>query len=267
MTGRRFHILSLLTIFLGVLIFLSDLSHISYIGSVTRFVNMAVSPIIRFKEKVLSELAEELGAYFHRVDVEKENIRLRRKINSLLLTEKELQACLSELDKLSKELKISPPFNKLNYSISRIIYFDPSGFDLFIVIEGGRDRGVKEGDMVVTEDKVVGVVESVFGSTSRVITPFNEKFSLSAVVGEKSKRYIYRGGFPLGELLHVSVEDKVKEGEDVFIAGLRRKFPKFVIGRVEKVSRGKDPFFKEVRVKPAVDPRSLEYVFVIRGKR
>jgi len=267
MTGRRFHALALLSVSLGILIFLSDLSHISYVRSLVKLVNMAVSPVLRFKDRILAELTEELGAYLHRVDVERENIKLRRKVNSLLLTEKELRACLSELENLSEKLKIPPPFERLNYTLSRIIYFDPSGFDLFIVIEGGRDRDIREGDMVVTEDQVVGVVESVFGSTSRVITPFNEKFSLSAVVGKGSKKYIYRGGFPLGELLHVSVEDKVKEGEEVYATSLRRKFPKFVIGTVKEVLRGKNPFFKEVKVKPAVDPRSLEYVFVIRGKR
>lgn len=267
MTGKRFHILSLLIVIFGIVVFVSDLSHLSYVRSATKAVNVLVSPILRFKERTLSELAEELGAYFHRVEVEKENVKLRRMVNTLLLTEKELQACLSELNKLSAKLNISPPFEKLNYALSRIIYFDPSGFDLFIVIEGGRDRGFHEGDVVVTEDRIVGVVESVFASTSRVITPFNEKFSLSAVVGKNSKRYIYRGGFPLGNLLHVNVEDEVKKGEEVFVASLKRKIPTFLIGRVERVSRGKDPFFKEVKVKPAVDPRALEYVFVIRGKR
>jgi len=199
---------------------------------------------------VVSELREELGAYFHHVEVEKENIRLRRRVNALLLTEKELNLCLAELDRLSRELKLNGGFSRLKYSVSRIVYYDPSGFDLFVIIKGGKDRGFKEGDLVVTDSTVIGIVESVFGTTSRVITPLNEKFSSSAVLKGSRKRYIYRGGYPEGDLLHVNVEDRVKEGDAVLLSDLKRRIPPFVIGKVVRVERGKDPFFRKVKVKP-----------------
>jgi len=264
MTGKRFHILSLLATALGLFLFFSNLSRFFYIREFVKAVNTLVTPLLEFKEHVFSEAKEEIGAYFRLVGVEKENIKLRRKVNSLLLSEKELKACLSELETLREKIGLTTEFGRLKYSVSRIIYYDPSGFDLFVIIKGGKDKGFKEGDLVVSERAVVGVIEPVLGSTSRVITPFNEKFSLSAVVGKRKKRYIYKGGYPLGDLLHVNVEDKVTKGEKVFLVGMKRKIPPFLIGRVEEVSRGKDPFFKRVKVKPAVDPRAEEYIYVIR---
>ncbi len=267
MTGRRFHTLSVLSVILGLLIFFTDLSRFSYVRELAKFVNMLTAPILEFKDRTVSELKEELGAYIKNVEVEKENIKLRRRLRSLLLAEKELSACLGELEKLSEKKGIKVPLRKLDYSLSRIIYYDPSGFDLFLIIEGGKDRNFNEGDLVVSENNVIGIVESVFGSTSRVITPFNERFSSSAIVGKSPKKYIYKGGFPEGRLLHVNVEDRIKKGAEVFLVTLKDKIPPFLIGRVEKISRGKDPFFKEVKVKPAVDSRKEEYVFVIRGRR
>ncbi len=267
MTGRRFHLLSALVVALGLVLFFSDFSRFSYVRVVVRAVNTLIAPIIEFKEQTTAELREELRAYFYFVDTEKENIRLRRRLNSLLLTEKELNACLSELETLSNKLKAPIQLKRLKYRVSRVIYYDPSGFDLFIVIEGGEDKGYREGDLVVTESYVVGIIETVFGSTSRVITPFNEKFSSSAVIGVSPKKYIYKGGYPEGSLLHVSVEDKVSKGDEVYMVDVKGRIPPFLIGRVSEVRRGKDPFFKEVKVKPRVDPRAEEYVFVVRRER
>ncbi|NPA41140.1 MAG: rod shape-determining protein MreC [Aquificae bacterium] len=264
MTGKRFHTISLLVIVFGLLLFFTEFSRFSYVREITKFVNTLIAPFLEFKDQTIRELQEELRAYLHFVDTEKENIKLRRRLNSLMLTEKELQACLAELENLGRQMNVSSHFEKLSYKVSRIIYYDPSGFDLFVVIEGGKDKGFKEGDLVVTESYVVGVVETVFTSTSRVITPFNENFSCTAVVGTSLRKYIYRGGYPLGNLLHVKLEDKVEVGSEVFMVDVRGKLPPFLIGKIEEVKRGKDPFFKEVKVKPKVDPRSEELVYIIR---
>jgi len=232
MTGRRFHLLAVLVVLFGLVLFFSEFSRFSYVRAVVRVVNTLVSPVMEFKEHTIRELREELRAYLYFVDTEKENIRLKRRLNSLSLTEKELTACLSELESLSKKMGVSSHFRKLKYKVSRIIYYDPSGFDLFIVIEGGEDKGYREGDLVVTEHYVVGIVEAVFGSTSRVITPFNEKFSTSAVVGTSPKKYIYRGGFPEGNLLHVSVEDEISREDDVYMVDIKGRLPPFLIGYV-----------------------------------
>ncbi len=263
MTNRKFHTIALLSIGLGFILFILDFSDISYVKKISNAVNTLTSPILKFKEQITSELKEEIGAYFHRVDVEKENIKLRKRINSLLLTEKELEACLSELNKLSKKIKLKDKFRKLKYSISRVVYYDPSGFDLFIIINGGKDKGFREGDLVVTEVAVVGIIEAVFGTTSRVITPLNENFSSSVVISGKRKKYIYKGGYPTGDLLHVNVEDKVKKGDKVFFSDPKRRIPSFLIGQIVQVERGENPFFRKVKVKPAVDPRTQEYIFVI----
>ena len=267
MSDKRFHVSSLLFMVLGAIIFLSDLSSLSYVRAVINLVNTAISPVLELKEDMAARVRNDIYTYFYLVDVEKENLELRRRLNKLLLAEKDLNTCLAELEDLERKLRYKTNLKRLRYAVSRVLYYDPSGFDLFVIIEGGKDRGFKEGDLVVSEGYVVGFIESVFGSTSRVVTPYNEKFSSSAVLGASKKKYIYKGGFPEGALLHVKVEEEVESGEEVFFTSTKRRLPPFLIGRVSAVSRGKDPFFKEVRVKPAVDPRSEGYLFVIRRVR
>lgn len=177
---------------------------------------------------------------------------------------KELDACRTELSRVL-EKSGAPPFPpKVRFSLTRVVFYDPSGLDLFFVIEGGKDRNFKKGDVVTTREFVLGTIEAVYGSTSRVITPFNEKFASPVYVKGKFKRYIYRGGYPQGSLLHVNVEDRVSKGDRVIFLDSTRKMPPFPLGEVSEVKRGKDPFFKKVRVSPYSDPRKEDYVFVVR---
>jgi len=260
----KFHALSFAVVLLGSAVFFLDISRFSYVRAFTNLINLMVAPLLKFKEHTVSELREEISVYIRHVDAERENLRLRRRLRAMLLVEKELSACMMELSRLEESLGLPKGFERLFYSSARIIYYDPTGLDLFVVIKGGKDRGFKEGDLVVTRDAVLGMIERVFGSTSRVITPFNERFSISVVVGSGRKRYIYRGSFPEGKLLHVGTDDKVLKDAKVYIAGTGKVLPPFEVGKVKEVRRGKDPFFKEVKVKPTVVPRAEDYVFVIR---
>ncbi len=264
MTDKNFHIFAITVVVLGLVVFLLDISRFSYVRIAVNTANTLIAPVLELKEHLAIELREELRAYLYLVSTERENIRLRRKVSTLILTQKELDACLSELENLQSKVGLSPQPRKLNYSLSRIIYYDPSGLDLFLIIEGGKDKGFREGDIVTTEHYVVGIIESVFASTSRVITPFNERFSVSAIVGSGPKRYIYRGGFPSGSLLHVKINDRIFGGEEVFMVDIKGAVPPFLIGKVGSVKRDGNPFFKSVEVKPIIDPRRERYVYVIR---
>ncbi len=265
MTEGRFHFLSLSFALLGLVLYISDLSKFSFVRAVTETVNAFISPLLRFTEVSAWQVENLITAYLKNVEAQKENILLKKKLEEMLLLERELEACRQRVETLSASLKTPLPFKRLNYDLTRIIYYDPSGFDLFVIIEGGKDRGFKEGDLVVTKEKVVGMVERVFASTSRVITPFSDKFSAMVKVGKR--RYIYKGGFPEGNLLHVKKEVPIKKGAKVFLGVGEARPPYFLLGKVTSVKRGTKPFFKEVKVKPLIDLRAEDFVFVIGGKR
>ncbi len=262
MRGKKFHVTAVITLVLSFVFLSVDLSRISYISFLANMVNSLTLPIIELKEEIVESSKNFVYIYIHNINAARENIELKNKLTELILIERELEACQNELKSLSETLKIATTFKRLEYSISRIIYLDPSGFNSFFIIEGGKDKGFKEGDIVVSKDRVIGIVETVFMSTSRVITPFNKKFSLPVQVSGKS--YIYKGGFPLGKLLLVKKTDRIKKGQKVYINFRKRKFPRFLIGRVGEIEAGNNPFFKEVRILPVGDPREEDFVIVIR---
>ena len=266
MRERRFHVSALAFVVLGLSLYLSGLPETTYVKSAVNLANTLIMPVLKFKESSVKDLKENIHAYLDLVNVRKENIRLKRELEKLLLTEGELKACVRDLEKTLNLVRFTQKIERTNYSVSRIIYYDPSGLDRFVIIEGGKDRNFQEGDLVVVEGKILGFIEQVYGSTSRVVTVFNKKLSLPSYVLPEEKRFIYKGDFPLGKLLMVRKEDPLKEGTPVMFRLKGKLSPEFIIGEVIEVKRGDDPFFKEVKVKPSVDPRKEELVIVVKGR-
>lgn len=266
MRESYFHGISLLAVALGLLFQFSGISNLSPIKGLAGAINLVASPILKLKEIALRGTQENLYIYLSLKDARVENLRLKKEIESLLLAQKELEYCKNELSRILEKSGMPPFPKKVNFSLTRIVFYDPSGLDLFFVIEGGRDRKFKEGDVVTTREFVLGTIDAVYGSTSRVITPFNEKFTSPVYVKGRFKRYIYRGGYPRGNLLHVNVEDRVAKGDRVIFLDPSKKMPPFPLGSIAEVRRGRDPFFKKVWVSPYSDPRREDYVFVVRRR-
>ncbi|MGC8852330.1 MAG: rod shape-determining protein MreC, partial [Hydrogenobacter sp.] len=130
----------------------------------------------------------------------------------------------------------------------------------------GRDQGIEEGFVVFYKDKFVGIVDKVFGSSSRIRTVYSQDLTISSTTESTGKSYIYKGGWRYGQLLYVNVEDPVEKSDVVLLRDNKKVIPAFIIGTVLKSEQGSDQFFKKVLVLPSVDIRKLEYVVVIKAR-
>ena len=224
---------------------------------------IALSPIL----KVQAELEEEVRkgiSYFRNL---KEVSRLITKYNKLkeevLIYKERVRSYEKLLEKLEKDLDFKFP-TQADYVVSKIIFYDTSGKDLFFIIRDGENKGIKKGDLVVAKGAVIGVVNEVYYSTSKVISLYNKNTYLLATVERSDKVYVYHGGYPHGELLYVDMNDDVNEGDVVLFKDLTMKVPAYKIGRVIFSGLSENPFFKKVKVNPFVSPREVEFVVVFK---
>lgn len=227
----------------------------------TQISYVILSPVIKIQREVEEEVEKSIMLY----ENFKGNLRLITKLRKLeqenAVLEREIQSYRALIGKLEKDLDFYFK-TEAKYTISKIIFYDPSGNDRFFIIRGGIDKGIKKGSLVVSQGVVLGIVDEVYLTTSKVITLFNEKCSLPVKVELLDKVYIYKGGFPEGRLLYVDIEDAVPLGGRVYYKDLTLKIPEFPIGTITKVSFQNNPFFKDVRVRPLLSPRETEFVVV-----
>lgn len=231
---------------------LNFLTQVSYI---------VLAPVIKLQREVEEEVEKTLILWNNF----KSNLRLITKLRKLEqengILRRELETYKTLIGKIERDLDFYFK-SEAKYVISKIIFYDPSGNDRFFIIKGGANKGITKGSLVVSRGMVLGVVDEVYPTTSKVITLFNERCSLSAKVELSDKIYIYKGGFPEGKLLYVDIEDPVPVGGKVYYKDLTLRIPEFPIGTIMKVSFQNNPFFKDVRVKPLLSPRQVEFVVV-----
>ncbi len=227
----------------------------------TKVSYVVLAPVIKLQREVEEEVTKSITLWSNF----KNNLRLITRLKKMeqenAILRRELESYREILGKIERDLDFYFK-SEAKYVVSKIIFYDPSGNDRFFIIRGGINKGIKNGSLVVSRGVVLGVVDEVYLTTSKVITLFNEKCSLPTRIELSDKIYIYKGGFPEGKLLYVDIEDPIPVGGKVYYKDLTLRIPEFPIGTITKVSFQNNPFFKDVRVKPLLSPRQVEFVVV-----
>ncbi|MEZ0361643.1 MAG: rod shape-determining protein MreC [Hydrogenobacter sp.] len=265
MNRKRFFLYMLLFLLSSSIYFLNVSSSKYFSFIFDTFYNILL-PITRLKTYTANAVKEAFNRYVYLVNVEKKNETLSKEIQELYLYRAELRSCETSLRSISDLLNIKREEYGKNLIFAGVLGYDPSGMDTFLLIDKGKDQGVEEGFVVFSKDRLVGFVDRVFGSSSRVRTVYSKDLTVSSTTEGIWKNYIYRGGWKYGQLLYVNLEDPIKKGDVVLLRDTRRVLPAFVIGTVFSVEQTSDQFFKKVLVTPSVDIRRLEYVVIVKVK-
>lgn len=185
-----------------------------------------------------------------------ENVRLREQIVAA-----EQLASLAEVSRaLPYETIVQP-----------VIARDPSGVLRSILIGGGTGAGISVGDVVLSDQGLVGRVTESGPNYAKVTLVSDSSSVVSALVQDSRATGLVRGQF--GDTLvmdWILQTEPVKVGDIVVTAGLavdddlRSLYPKgLVLGRVVEVAKVPDAAYLRAILLPAVDVRRLERVLVV----
>jgi rod shape-determining protein MreC len=147
---------------------------------------------------------------------------------------------------------------------AEVVSRDPDQLYDALVVNVGREHGVREDMPVVVPEGLVGHVLQSEERTAVVQLIMSSR--ISAIVQEKRVQGVITWGRgSLFRLNYVDVTSDIEKGDRVISSGLGGRFPKgLVIGDVIEVREQKrDPLFKEVFVESNVNFGKLEEVFVI----
>lgn len=258
------YLIYLFLFLLSSTIYFVDLSVLPYMRQVNELFRKTIYPLLEVKGKVWEKAKELANSYIFLRNISIENQRLKRELQECELYKLKSITYEKRLLELTKAMDL--PFEVENYNLTyaNVIAYDPSGNDQFIILDKGIGSGISEGMIVFYRDMLLGIVEEVYGSSSKVRTVFSKDFSISATSADKA--YIYKGGFPYGNLMYVKIEDEIKEGDLVLFRPSGKKLPWFVIGKVKEVSHEGESFFKRVKVEPAIDVRRTSLYVILKEK-
>ncbi len=198
-------------------------------------------------------------------DLLQRNVALENEISGLQAQVIQLEGQLTEARALYALLDFARARPQFQYLASSVIGKDPSPFLHYIIVEHGSDDGVRYGMPVVTQQGLVGRVEAVTASASRVQL-INDPGSLINVRMQSLKRDAQIAGSITGDLNLVNIPQDIvlNAGELLLTSGLGGNYPAdILIGQVVSVTKKENELFQTASVQPVVNFATLRAVLII----
>ena len=180
---------------------------------------------------------------------------------------RKLEIIKTENETLKKYLDLTEKYQDYKTIPAYVINKDITNYSKTIVINVGKDDGIKENMTVIADEGLVGNVISVTSNTAKVQTIVDTASSTSAIASSTRDSMICKGTIDETNSLkasYISIDANIIEGDSVETSGMGGIYPKGIhIGKVTEVNEGKNKIDTTVKVKTAVDFEKLETVLII----
>ncbi|SNZ07136.1 rod shape-determining protein MreC [Persephonella hydrogeniphila] len=198
----------------------------------------------------------------------KKNTELEKKVELLkaqIIYLKRLEKENLELKKIVNFIKNYPEYS---FKTGKVIGYSPDNWNNFIIINLGKNDGLKVGDIVVSDGYLLGEVYQTGFNSSSVILISDKNFRISVRCRKTRETVFYQGkNQKEGKLIYVKPEQDIRIGDVIETSGVDSGIPEGIpIGTVKSVSYEEGDFYKDVSVSINVNPMKIEYVVVISRK-
>jgi rod shape-determining protein MreC len=200
-------------------------------------------------------------------DVEAELESVTRERDQLLAENAELRLLEDEVEQLRNQLDFQDAYPDLEPIPANVLSEDPKGVERIIVIDQGRDAGIRTGMAVVSPEFFVGQVTSVDDNRARVTLALDAAAQIGGITQDSGAEGVVYGRWQAGgliEMRHIDSDAEIEEGELVITSGRTARVPPgLIIGQVSDVELDMQADTQTVALTPMLDFRSLQTVTVI----
>ena len=187
------------------------------------------------------------------------NLFDNKELNFNYLKENELNYYKEEYENLLKIHNMNLENN--NYILSKIIYRDIYDFYNQMLINKGSNDNIKKGDVVVSENSLVGVISKVNKNSSYVNLLYNKDLKVSVKINDtygilesiNNKLYV----------TNVVSESNINIGDVIYTSGLTSITGSIPVGIVNNISTTKDKLSMIIEVDEISNLKDINYVVVI----
>jgi len=248
---RRFFLLFLILEIISILLIVSNNSYqrSKFISASNGFTGNILSLYDNATSYLNLKTTNELLA--------KENAKLRSKLKNSSLKH----------DTLHQEIKDSVYKQHYKYFEAKIISNSFQKRNNYLILSKGKTQGVYPEMGVVTQNGVLGVVNSVSENFSSVISILHSKSAIDA----KLLRTGYTGtitwngkNYRIGQLENIPSHVNVNQGDTVVTSGYSSLYPEgIMVGMVSKVVKKKGEGFYHIDIQFSVDYNKVEYAYLV----
>ena len=210
-------------------------------------------------------IRERLHNFSQSFQTENNDIVLQEKVEFLERESAELKVKLADLEEENESMRklLGAPLPATWKFIPAKVLSVKNGI---MTINQGLDVGIKENQVVVFENVLVGRIIKVNPQLSKIMLPTDKDSNIKAKIIEANGRGIVRS-----EADNVLILDEVLQevgllkGQIVVTSGGEEIYPpNLIIGKIESIEKNETAVYQKAVINPLVDYKRLEEVFVVQ---
>lgn len=206
--------------------------------------------------------------FFENVDqLKKENKELKEKNSEMEQTLRQFEIVKTENEQLKEQLNLTEKYPNYKTVPATIIEKSISNFSKIIVINIGKNFGIKEKMTVIANEGLVGYVISVTDNTAKVQVIVDSSSSTSCVTSSTREDIVCKGTIENTNTLkatYIETNAKIIQGDSIETSGIGGIYPKGIhIGKIKKYVEGPNKTDSYAIIETAVNFEKLETVLVI----
>ncbi len=234
-------------------------------GKAKFFLADGVGPVLQVMKAPVRAISYIFDGYINLVDVKEKNTELRKRVEELEM-ESQKMADIQRENKRLKELLDLEEQQPNEMIASRIVGEDLTNWFRCVVIDKGRNAGIRERMPVITPLGVVGQAVEVNDWHTKVMVINDTNSAVDVFVAGKDTRGIAEGtGRTTLRLKYVLKNDQLEVGDRLVTSGKDAIFPRGIaVGIVISVNKNSPGLFSEVEVMPYNNFRKLDAILVVK---
>lgn len=232
-------------------------------------VNTIFSPVQSLTVKIARPVRNFVSYLTQMKEYKEENERLKSELETLKKENRNQEEYKKENNRLKKILQLTDDLANCETVPAKIIAFEPGNWFHSLVINKGKNDGIKVSDVVITSAGVVGKVTEVGINWSRVSTLLDTANSLGIKMTRTGDVGIVEGDAELlkkrcFKLDYIAKNTSVIMGDVLETSGLGGIYPPgLAVGTIEEIMLDNTGELVKAIVKPAVDFDALYEVVVV----
>lgn len=201
-------------------------------------------------------------------EVKKELARLQNE-NNKLKAEIQTKEILTEDNKrLNELLKLRDRYTQFDTLPVKIKYKSTNNFSDYVLIDAGKNQGLEQNMIVISEAGLYGRIIEVYNEESKVQLITDPSSKISVNVGRNGESIIAQGTMKKEDKLILNLipsSANISVGDQVVTSGVGGVFPKgIVVGKVTKTKNMSRLSDKLVEVSPNKNLGDVEILLVIK---
>ncbi len=268
LTTRTFVALCIVTVLLLGMVVLDTASD-GHMDLVENLGGTLITPIQNFCTTVIRSGGNLIKAYTEYDALKEENEKLKNELAGIGQLLRDAESYVNENKSLKAMLGIAEEHTDFQFAACTVVGSDQNGYSHTLTLNKGSADGLQKKDLVMTADGVVGYINELGLSWSKVTTVLDSSCEMGAIVTRTGDVGVLDWDYTLSEkgLLKLAYLDAgvvLNSGDGVETSGVGGVFPKgILLGRVRELKTESHGISQYAVLEPAVDVTAVDTVFVI----